>query len=206
MPAAALPQLQTLLAQLQAMPERVTLPAHITGRRGLRGWLIAALSVAGALLYPDPRLFIALSALLLLALAWSGLLPLWAALVLLALLAVAWLAYRHHKTRSTVKGWVIDFAARTLAGQSGAAQTLALQPAQDWSLGALALPADDGSQTVRLELRHARSGPVAELVKLRFWQGRDDHALQDIDALADTLAQRLGVRRSGSRLAPESLN
>ena len=50
-----------------------------------------------------------------------------------------------------------------------------------------------------LELRHRSRGPVAVLCVVHSHAGARA-VLQNVDALADALALRLGIRRSGSRL------
>lgn len=122
-------------------------------------------------------------------------------------------------------GWHVDFEARQLRHIGPPPQMLGLHlsgatpPAHialeddapsNWSL--CALPADTpqptGEEAVTglpprpyaLELRHARRGPVATLCVVRGWDATPALA-QQVDALADTLAQRLGMRRSGAPLA-----
>jgi len=53
----------------------------------------------------------------------------------------------------------------------------------------------------RIELRHRSRGPMAVLCTVRSASAARA-VLQDIDALVDVMAQRLGIRRSGSRLLP----
>lgn len=190
-----LPELERLLARLQRGPDHLRLPASLSGRPRGKGRALHGLAVLadgmGAL-----QLLFWLLMLVLLAhgagLAWG-----W---ILAALLAAAWLMHRRRERRAA--GWEIDFAARTLrpAGVAGAPQVL--EPAQDWSVGTVGgMQSERGGYAVLLELRHARRGPVAELVRLHFWQGGEALSL-DIDELADGLARQLGIRRSGSRLGP----
>ena len=107
-------------------------------------------------------------------------------------------------------GWRIDISQRSLsrigAPQVEATQqidTLCLEPVDAWSLGIL-MGAPQERQAIYawcIELRHRSRGPVATLCVLH--SASAAHVvLQDIDALVDTLAQRLGIRRSGSRLLP----
>ena len=80
---------------------------------------------------------------------------------------------------------------------------LTLEPADLWSVGVLAGTSRDRSEPYIwwLELRHQSRGPVAHLCTVTSWTGARA-VREDIDALVDTLAQRLGIRRSGSRLQP----
>lgn len=105
-------------------------------------------------------------------------------------------------------GWRINVPQRLLtrvgAPLDEAAQaidTLQLEPSDAWSVGLL--PGDVQEHRAvyawRLELRHRSRGPVATLCVLGTASG-SRVVLQDVDALVDTLAQRLGIRRSGSRL------
>lgn len=194
-----LPELERLLARLQRGPAQLRLPASLSGSPQGKGlalrWLTVLADGVGAL-----QLLFLLLMLVLLAhgagLAWG-----W---ILAALLAAAWLMHRRREQRAA--GWEIDFAARTLrpAGVAGAPQLL--EPAQDWSVGTVGgMQSERGGHAVLLELRHARRGPVAELVRLHFWQGGEALSL-DIDELADGLARQLGIRRSGSRLGPAERN
>lgn len=107
-------------------------------------------------------------------------------------------------------GWQIDIPQRSLsrigAPQGEAAQqmdTLRLEQVDAWSLGVLA-GAPQERQAIYawcIELRHRSRGPVATLCVLHSASAAQV-VLQDIDALVDTLVQRLGIRRSGSRLLP----
>lgn len=106
-------------------------------------------------------------------------------------------------------GWHIDMEQRRLqrAGplhplDADVPTELRLEPAQDWSLGTLIGTNRNRAEPYIwfIELRHARRGPVATLCEVCSWS-HGQPLLQDLDGLVDTLTLRLGVRRSGSRLA-----
>lgn len=98
------------------------------------------------------------------------------------------------------KGSVVDVAA-------GAVQSLGQQPAwqanirdgQSWSVGVHVV---GGRHIVcyLLELRHARKGPVGVLCTLHTSATPAPDDLRAMDALIDTIAECLSLRRSGARL------
>ena len=107
-------------------------------------------------------------------------------------------------------GWRVQFAQRAVWRQGAALPwqppvpvPLMLEPADLWSVGVLPGTSRDRSEPYIwwLELRHQSRGPVAHLCTVTSWTGVRA-VREDIDALVDTLAQRLGIRRSGSRLQP----
>ena len=107
-------------------------------------------------------------------------------------------------------GWNIDVAQRTIARvgvpQGEGTQDLDvvhLEPADAWSVGVLMGDSQTSKYIAawRIELRHRSRGPMAVLCTVRSASAARA-VLQDIDALVDVMAQRLGIRRSGSRLLP----
>lgn len=107
-------------------------------------------------------------------------------------------------------GWRMDIPKRSLERigipKDEAAQqidTLCLEPVDAWSLGVLMGDARERQAVYAwcIELRHRSRGPVATLCTV-YSTSASRQMLLDIDALVDTLVQRLGIRRSGSRLVP----
>lgn len=105
-------------------------------------------------------------------------------------------------------GWRMDIPKRSLERigipKGEAAQqidTLCLEPVDAWSLGVLMGDAREQQAVYAwcIELRHRSRGPVATLCMV-YSTSASRQMLLDIDALVDTLVQRLGIRRSGSRL------
>ncbi|WP_284337400.1 hypothetical protein [Comamonas sp. NoAH] len=102
------------------------------------------------------------------------------------------------------KGCVVDLPAQSIQALGAqSAWDADVREAQAWSLGVHAI---GGRRELfyQIELRHVRKGPVGILCTLHcsFRPQRVD--LLAIDALVDTMAECLGVRRSGSRMAPLS--
>ncbi len=89
-------------------------------------------------------------------------------------------------------GWRIDFTARRIEpeGQNGEAVTI---EGEGWSIGTV--PGDRRSH-VAIDLRHRDRGRVARLFDRPAYGSR---VVGEISALADTLAERLGVERVGPR-------
>lgn len=90
------------------------------------------------------------------------------------------------------QGWRVDFAARRLEplGEGGDALVLA---GAGWSIATA--PGERRSH-VAIDLRHAELGRVARLLDHPAYGSRP---VQQISALADVLAERLGVERTGPR-------
>lgn len=112
-------------------------------------------------------------------------------------LPLEWNGWRIHVPQRTLvrTGHVPDEAAQHI-------DALHLEPADAWSVGVLMGDARPNPQTPyawHLELRHRSRGPVAVLCVVHSHAGARA-VLQNVDALADALALRLGIRRSGSRL------
>jgi hypothetical protein len=98
------------------------------------------------------------------------------------------------------RGWEVNFEQRTLtpvwlSGYS----TISLGP--DFSLGCYLGSDVDQQPAWLLELRHVRRGPVATLMMVPVG-GRGVGDARMMDRCVDRLAERLGIRRSGSLLGP----
>ena len=200
------PPLHALLQQAQTDAE-IWLPARL--HSGRQGWIwcgIQRLEDVKLCLY----VLLALSFVMSLAQAWWLFMAL---IVATAFLAQRW-AWKDPANNSDLplewNGWHIDVAQRTLARMGvladEAAQqigTLQLEPADAWSVGVLM--GDPGDHQAiyawHIELRHRSRGPVAVLCVVHSTSAAKQ-VRQDIDALVDTVAQRLGIRRTGSRLLP----
>ena len=89
-------------------------------------------------------------------------------------------------------GWRVDFVARRIEplGEKGEALVLA---GAGWSIATA--PGERRSH-VAIDLRHAELGRVARLLDHPAYGSRP---VQQISALADVLAERLGVERTGPR-------
>ncbi len=89
-------------------------------------------------------------------------------------------------------GWRIDFAARRIEPEGQRGEAVALE-GEGWSIGTG--PGDRRSH-VAIDLRHRDRGRVARLFDRPAYGSR---AVGEISALADVLAERLGVERVGPR-------
>mgnify|MGYP006994857459 FL=1 len=89
-------------------------------------------------------------------------------------------------------GWRIDFTARRVEpeGQRGEVVTI---EGEGWTIGTT--PGDRRSH-VAIDLRHPNRGRVARLFDR---PARGVRSVRQISALADVLAERLGVERVGPR-------
>ncbi|MGE8319496.1 MAG: hypothetical protein ACN6O3_12180 [Comamonas sp.] len=137
------------------------------------------------------------------------------ALAALAVVALAWLGLHRWRRRRSAplgeglvdggRGCVADVAQRRIrsTGMEPSVQWL-LEPAAEWSLGRVAFQ-DRPRQRHgwRVELRHARKGPVAVLCTV-LHMGRAEADLLALDALVDEMAQRLDLRQSGDRCVPRA--
>ena len=201
------PPLRALLEHMQHADE-VWLPSVLPS--GRHSWMYRAaqsLETVHVGLY----VVIGLSSFLAVAAAW------WAA-ALLAAVAMGVVGYKRwsdpaqdHGLPLEWNGWRIDMPGRTLA-RVGAVQeegaqsidTLCLAPTDMWSLGVVMGDTHTSKYMYawRMELRHRSRGPVAVLCVVRSTSAAPV-VVQDMDALVDAMAERLGMRRTGSRLAPK---
>ncbi len=99
----------------------------------------------------------------------------------------------HGLWRRPGAGWRVDFAARRVEpmGQRGEAFVL---DGDDWSI---ATTPGERRTHVAIDLRHRQRGRVARLLDR---PARGPTPIAQISALADVLAQRLGVERTGPRV------
>jgi hypothetical protein len=99
----------------------------------------------------------------------------------------------HGLWRRPGAGWRVDFAARRVEpmGQRGEAVVL---DGDGWSI---ATAAGERRTHVAIDLRHRQRGRVARLLDR---PARGPTPIAPISALADVLAQRLGVERTGPRV------
>jgi len=135
------------------------------------------------------------------------------ALAASAIVLAAWLGLRRWRGRRSAplgegrpdggRGCVVEVAQRRIrsTGLEPSVQWL-LEPAAEWSLGRVAFE-DRPRQWHgwRIELRHARKGPVAVLCTV-LHMSRAEPDLLALDALVDEMAQRLEIRQSGERCVP----
>ena len=134
-------------------------------------------------------------------------------LVASAMVLAAWLGLRRWRARPGTplgegpldggRGCVVEVAQRRIrsTGLEPSVQWQ-LEPAAEWSLGRVAF--EDRPRQLngwRIELRHARKGPVAVLCTV-LHMGRVESDLLALDALVDAMAQRLEIRQSGDRCMP----
>lgn len=204
MPRHPQPPLHELLQHVQ-QDDEVWLPAVL--QSGRMGWIYRtaqSLESVHLFLY----VLIGLGTLMAFWLAW------WLAVALaLAAAMAAWHRgwknpAQDHDLPLEWNGWRIDMPQRSLARigvlpdeAAQAMDSLRLEPADAWSVGVV-MGDYQTSQYVyawRIELRHRSRGPVAMLCAVRSTSGAKA-VMQDIDALVDALTQRLGIRRTGSRL------
>jgi hypothetical protein len=89
-------------------------------------------------------------------------------------------------------GWRVDFAARRVEPLGGSGEAVVLE-GEGWSI---AVGPGERRSHVAIDLRHADRGRVARLLDHPAYGRRP---VQQISALADTLAGRLGVERTGPR-------
>jgi hypothetical protein len=125
-----------------------------------------------------------------------------AALLLCLCLLLCW--YYDHRKSLASAGWKLDFDAARLepVGIKGQ-QPVQIDPLAH-SLGCYLLHAKGTAVNFLLELRHAKKGPVAPICEFQF--GLNNHgidyyeALRLLDASVQSIAQRLGIPRSGAPL------
>jgi hypothetical protein len=99
----------------------------------------------------------------------------------------------HWKWKRAAAGWRIDFAQRRIepVGQRGEAEAVS---GDGWSIQTAP---SDRKANIAIDLRHVDRGRVARLVDL---PARRRAEMARISRLADALARRLNVERSGPRL------
>jgi hypothetical protein len=199
------PPLRDLLQHVQ-QDDEVWVPALIqSGRMGWLHWGVQTLENVHLLLYG----MLLLGMFMALGVAW------WVVAALAVVAVLVWLwrwknPAQDHGLPLEWNGWRVDVPQRTLVRigtlSDEAAQgidTLRLEPLDVWSLGVV-MGDHQMSKYVhawRIELRHRNRGPAAVLCSVRSTSAAKV-VMQDVDNLVDVLAQRLGIRRSGSRLVP----
>lgn len=102
--------------------------------------------------------------------------------------------------------WMLDIPRRQLESVVDGAGPIALNA--EHSIGCIAGPYSHGVWSCSIELRHRSLGPVAELFTVQVHALPGATLTQQIVALddcIDALVRRLGIRRSGGRLAPNPL-
>lgn len=198
------PPLRQLLQHMQHADE-VWLPSVL--QSGRMGWIYRSaqsLEAVQVWLY----VLMGLSTFLAFWVAW------WGAVLLAAVAAgvvwrKGWKDPAHdHDLPLECNGWRIDVPQRTLArigapyeASTQGIDTLRLEPADAWSVGVMMGDHQTSKYVYAwcIELRHRSRGPVSVLCSVRSSSGAKQ-VMQDIDALVDALALRLGIRRTGSRL------
>ena len=114
--------------------------------------------------------------------------------VALAMLCVAmWL---HARLRRVAGGWRVDFAARRVEPLGPASPSRDAPVALDGAGWSIQVAPGERRAHVAIALRHADRGRVARLLDHPAYGRRP---VQQISALADVLAGRLGVERTGPR-------
>ncbi len=99
----------------------------------------------------------------------------------------------HARFKRADTGWRVDFAARSVepVGLRGGPEAIV---GTGWSIQ---VAPGERRAGVAIDLRHADRGRVARLLDV---PARSQRALRQVDQLADRLAERLAVPRSGLRL------
>ena len=98
----------------------------------------------------------------------------------------------HALWRRPGTGWRVDFEARRVEPLGTAGEAAVLE-GEGWSI---AVAPGERRSHVAIDLRHADRGRVARLIDHPAYGRRP---VQQISALADVLAERLGVERTGPR-------
>lgn len=115
---------------------------------------------------------------------------------------VAWLALAgvmagmvvHARWKRVDRGWRVDFAGRRVEPVAVPGGEVAVLQGLGWSVACA--PGDRRAQ-IAIDLRHADRGRIARLFVSAARRRRDQQVLND---LADLIAQRLQIERSGPRL------
>lgn len=128
----------------------------------------------------------------------------WMCLLVAAPVGMYWHAQRHPRARLQwavpFAGSWVDVAAQRVHTQGlEQASDVHLHPAQDWSVGVYRVITQRVAHHF-IELRHVRRGPVLVLCELVSHTPLSAPDVASIDEAVDVMAERLGVRRTGTRL------